>query len=263
MVRQGSGSGRNERASDDRKVALTSKAAAGSLEPALRKRRRSALQLLRRKLRRVAEAVIPEAILGRVVPLHPPSIATARWDDEHASGAWRFLHGVRELPHYSVIIGYYNFFAGNGSVLDIGCGEGLLAERLAPFGYRHYLGVDLSAAALDRAAPRADERTKFQQAKAEEFMAPEPFDAIILNEILYYCADPAALVRRCVAALNPDGVIIVSMYRGSNSSARIWRRIDGIVPIVAETRLTSDGLTWVVKVLRPAVPRTGFISPSR
>ena len=79
----------------------------------------------------------------------------ARWEREYASGRWSYLGGVDELAHYSVIVGYYAFLKPGGSVLDVGCGEGILQTRLSPHGYCRYLGIDFAAGAIHQCGREA------------------------------------------------------------------------------------------------------------
>ena len=62
--------------------------------------------------------------------------------------------GLDELARYSVIAGYLHHLRAGGSVLDVGSGEGLLADHLRPLGYSRYHGIDLSEAAIAQAAGR-------------------------------------------------------------------------------------------------------------
>lgn len=72
----------------------------------------------------------------------PPSAAT--WNAEYEAGRWTYLGQLPELARFSVLIGYH--FKPGGSILDIGCGEGVLYERMQAHGYSRYVGVDLSRA---------------------------------------------------------------------------------------------------------------------
>src|SRR2546423_12002448 len=106
------------------------------------------------------------------------------------------MRRLDELARYAVIAGYLRHLKPGGSVLDVGCGEGLLADHLRPFGYARYLGVDLSETAVRQAAGRVDERTAFTAADAESYVPAGRWDAIVLNESVYYFRDPLGTVRR-------------------------------------------------------------------
>lgn len=111
----------------------------------------------------------------------PPEV----WDAQYDRGQWDYMRGHEELARYSILVGYVQHFAPGGAVLDVGCGEGILQERLRPYGYAKYVGLDLSVAAIKQAAHYEDEKTVFLVQDASAYLPSEAFDAIIFNESLY------------------------------------------------------------------------------
>jgi 2-polyprenyl-3-methyl-5-hydroxy-6-metoxy-1,4-benzoquinol methylase len=203
-------------------------------------------RLLRHRLR----AIIPEAVRARIRPYRKPEISQEQWEQEYRDGCWSHLQQARELAHYSVITGYYTHYRSGGSLLDVGCGEGVLQRRLYPLGYSRYLGIDKSQEAIARAQTRRDARTEFRCADAETYSPQDRFDVIIFNEVLYYLKDPVDVVRRVARALNPDGIAIISMLRWT-SSRRIWRSLDRAVQIEDGVTVTHHQVgSWDVKVIR-------------
>jgi 2-polyprenyl-3-methyl-5-hydroxy-6-metoxy-1,4-benzoquinol methylase len=179
----------------------------------------------------------------------------ARWEREYASGRWSYLGGIDELAHYSVIVGYYAFLKPGGSVLDVGCGEGILQTRLSPHGYGRYLGIDFAAGAIDQLAERRDLATEFQVADAASFTTSQKFDAIIFNESLYYFRDPVSIVERYLDFLARDGIIIVSMEVARNRVA-IWNEIGTVLKAIDETTVFNGaGLGWTIKALARRTPQ--------
>ena len=71
------------------------------------------------------------------------------WDEEYRAGRWSFLRDLPESGRYGIIGMWLSLTETLDSVLDIGCGEGLLYERLQPMGIKRYVGVDLAPAALN------------------------------------------------------------------------------------------------------------------
>lgn len=202
-------------------------------------------------LRLGLRSVIPEAIRARIRPYRKPDIPQNQWEQEYRDGSWSHLQNARELAHYSVIIGYCMHYRPGGSLLDVGCGEGVLQRRLRALGYSHYLGIDRSEEAIARAQVEQDARTEFRCADAEAYKPQDTFDVIIFNEVLYYLKDPVDVVRRVARALNPDGIAIISMLRWT-SSRRIWRSLERSMPIEDGVTVTHCGVgSWDVKVIRP------------
>jgi SAM-dependent methyltransferase len=172
------------------------------------------------------------------------------WEAQYGSGGWEFMRRLDELARYSVIAGYLHHLKPGGCVLDVGSGEGLLADHLRPFGYARYLGVDLSEAAVRQAAGRTDAQTSFIAADAESYTPPERWDAIVFNECVYYFRDPIGTVGRYEAFLEDGGLFLVSTFRSRRADI-IARRLRDRYRLLEETAITNRKGTWVVRVLRP------------
>ncbi len=96
------------------------------------------------------------------------------------------------------------------SVLDIGCGGGLLAEPIARMG-ADVLGIDASERNVKTAAAHAAETgavLTYRFATAEALAAePRRFDAVLAMEVLEHVADVDLFLASCAALLNPGGVL--------------------------------------------------------
>ena len=169
------------------------------------------------------------------------------WDEEYRRGRWTFLRMSAERPRYSVIVGLLAD-SPSPSVLDVGCGEGVLYQQFRPYGCSRYLGLDLSHEAIDRATAGAGPDATFVQADAGTFQADGPFDAIVFNEMLYYLPEPLQAVRRYACALAPGGRIIVSMWLGSPRAVGILRQLREALPFVDETLVGHLGHQWKLTV---------------
>ena len=73
------------------------------------------------------------------------------WNKEFASGRWACLDSMSD----DCVIPYLNTHARGGSILDIGCGPGAIGEAIDPIAYRHYLGVDISDVAIEKARDKS------------------------------------------------------------------------------------------------------------
>ncbi len=175
------------------------------------------------------------------------------WEAQYGSGGWDFMRRLDELARYSVIAGFLHHLKPGGSVLDVGSGEGLLADHLRPLGYARYLGVDLSETAVRQAAGRADAKTSFVAADAETYAPPQRWDAIVFNECVYYFNDPLDTVRRYESFLEEGGVFLVSTFRSRRADV-IVRRLLARYRLLQETAVSNRKGTWVVRVLTPPPP---------
>lgn len=104
-----------------------------------------------------------------------------------------------------------------GHVLDVGCGHGVLSNRIAlDHPGRTIRGVDIDDAKVAiarRAAGRlhVDDRTSFDVVDAS--WAPEPcsVDAVVCTDVLYLMGQRhgAAMVRALAAAVAPGGTMVI------------------------------------------------------
>jgi trans-aconitate 2-methyltransferase len=101
--------------------------------------------------------------------------------------------------------------AAGGRVVDLGCGAGELTERLhRQLGARETLGLDSSAAMLERARAREGSGLRFEGGTIEAFELAG-WDVVFSNAALHWVADHEALLARLAAALRPRGQLAVQM----------------------------------------------------
>jgi 2-polyprenyl-3-methyl-5-hydroxy-6-metoxy-1,4-benzoquinol methylase len=193
----------------------------------------------------------PRIMVGGGIPK-----SESRWENQYGSGHWNYLTGIDQLARYSVIAGYCMFLKPRGRILDVGCGEAVLLDRLGKDAYSEFVGIDISDVALSRARARARARTMFLKEKAEY---PSPaltgkFDAIIFNEVLYYCANPLEVVEKYERFLNDRGIFIVSMHRQIKHFF-IWKRLKNIYPILEEVVIQHRTTSCRIRVMGGAAIR--------
>lgn len=208
-------------------------------------------------------------VLSRLLPPRqtaPPD--RDRWNDEYQNSGWDWLSDVGQTPHNYVIAGYCIRLRPRPAILDVGCGEGVLHGILGRLGYQRYVGIDLSAAAIERVASKSDDSTRFLVSEAESFTTNERFDIVVLNEVLYYFADPMQVLSHLSMHLAPEGLFVVSMcqagVRDALSKQRIWRGIDRGHRLVTELSLEDgSGLPRIIKVIQPCAPTGAACVPPR
>jgi 2-polyprenyl-3-methyl-5-hydroxy-6-metoxy-1,4-benzoquinol methylase len=114
-----------------------------------------------------------------------------------------FFEPPRQSRRAAHGLGYCQYLSPD-TILDVGCGEGLLADKLTVLPYRQFVGVDISSTAITNAQRLlGDARTAFVAADAHDFVPETPFDIIIFNQCLYYMPDPVGMIRRYAAFLKP------------------------------------------------------------
>lgn len=172
------------------------------------------------------------------------------WETQYGRGDWDFLENPDELARYAVIAALVRRLAPGGRVLDVGSGDGVLLDELSVGGYREYVGIDLSETAVERGRARNAPNARFVAANAETWRpeADDPgFDAVILNECVYYFEAPEQTVRSYLDLLTPDGVLIVSMFHSPRTAA-LRRTLSRFAPPREEIELRHRKGAWTISV---------------
>jgi len=100
------------------------------------------------------------------------------------------------------------------TVLDVGCGGGLLSEAMAKEG-ADVTAIDLAPDLVKVARLHGLEsgvKVDYRVQAVEDLAAERPgaFDAVTCMEMLEHVPDPAAILRACAALLRPGGRLFVS-----------------------------------------------------
>ncbi len=100
------------------------------------------------------------------------------------------------------------------TVLDVGCGGGILSEGMAGLGAKT-MGIDLADKSLQVAklhllesGKQVEYRKVAVEALAEE--RPASFDVVVCMEMLEHVPDPASIVAACVKLAKPGGHVFFS-----------------------------------------------------
>lgn len=91
-------------------------------------------------------------------------------------------------------------------VLDLGCGNGALTEKLAQAGAA-VLGMDASGEML-ALARREHPQIPFLLGDAQTFQLEQPVDAVFSNAVFHWIDDQDALLSHIAAALVPGGQLV-------------------------------------------------------
>ena len=69
-------------------------------------------------------------LIARLRPYQPMIRSREHLDGQYKNGTWDYLWSIGELARFSVVAGYCRFLRPGGAILEIGCGEGVLQDRL-------------------------------------------------------------------------------------------------------------------------------------
>ena len=100
-----------------------------------------------------------------------------------------------------------------GSILDLGCNNGILSLEYAYWG-RRVIGVDLSQKAVDFCnnflSKHNLENSAYCQRSIEEFKSTEKFDNIFLCEVIEHVENPKKVLKVAEEHLNDNGIIFIT-----------------------------------------------------
>ena len=168
------------------------------------------------------------------------------WDTE---GEFRPLHQINPLR--LDWIDAQARLAGK-TVLDVGCGGGILAEAMARRGV-DVLGIDLSIKPLRVAQLHAMEsgidHLHYREVAVETLAAELAghFDAVTCMEMLEHVPDPASVVRACAALVKPGGWVFFSTL---NRNAKSW--LMAVVGAEYVLKLLPRGTHEYQRFIRPS-----------
>ena len=169
-----------------------------------------------------------------------------RWWDKNSE--FKPLHEINPL-RMEWIDGHVDL-AGK-TVLDIGCGGGILAETMAEHGAT-VTGIDLSEKALGVARLHLLEsgnQVDYQYRSAEELAKSSAtrFDIVTCMEMLEHVPEPASVVAACAVLVKPGGHVFFSTI---NRNAKAY----ALAVIGAEfiLKMLPRGTHEYAKFIKPA-----------
>lgn len=198
----------------------------------------------------------------RGLNLDPTEIAkfeelASRWWDR--SSEFKPLHDINPLR--VDFIDRIGSLAGK-TVLDVGCGGGILSESMAQRGAQ-VTGIDMGEAPLKVAKLHGLEsgvHINYRQITVEDLAdeQPESFDLITCMEMLEHVPDPASVVAACERLLKPGGHLFLSTLNRNPKSY-----LFAILGAERVLKLVPTGTHDFNKFIRPAelgswVRRTGL-----
>ncbi len=169
-----------------------------------------------------------------------------RWWDPHSE--FKPLHEINPLR-----LGYIDKIASleGKTVLDVGCGGGILSESMAGKG-AHVTGIDMGEAPLQVARLHLLEsghEVNYERIPVERLAQerPEAFDTVTCMEMLEHVPDPASVVNACAQLVKPGGYVFFSTLNRNPKSFLL-----AIVGAEYLLRLLPKGTHDFSKFIRPS-----------
>lgn len=135
-----------------------------------------------------------------------------------------------------------------GDVLDIACGDGVLAEMMAGHA-RSITGVDISPTliAAARARLKGEQHVRLLEADMHKLpLEPARFDHVFLMHALAYARHPQDVLREAARMLRPRGRLVISALNAHTHKATMqaYDHVNlGITPAALRKLLEQTGLT--------------------
>ena len=136
------------------------------------------------------------------------AIASRWWDP---TSEFRPLHEINPLR-----LDYVDQRAAlqGKTVLDVGCGGGILAESMAARGAK-VTGIDLGGANIEVARLHLLEsglEVDYREVAVEQLASESPasFDVVTCMEMLEHVPDPASVIAACGRLVRPGGLVFLS-----------------------------------------------------
>lgn len=146
-----------------------------------------------------------------------------------------------------------------GKIIDLGCGQGIIASYISQTISRHVIGIDTD----DSRLPESNQKNLVFLKKDLRKISLSKINAAVLSDVLHHLkpGEQKVLIKKVYLALNPNGVLIVKEIDTAefirSSLSRFWDfvfypkdRIYFNSAAKLKTLLTKTGFSQV-KILRP------------
>lgn len=165
-------------------------------------------------------------------------LGTANWDTftrhynervptiEEEFDLWGQYHQHRHEMRYDLVADAVRKHTPQaGTVLDLGCGSALVADRIQDLQV-HYVGTDFGAHQISYPAKKYRDldtalTTAFTRAQGEQLpFADASFDTVVMSEVIEHLMQPELAVWEIARVLRPGGVFVMTTNNASEVPLR-------------------------------------------
>jgi 2-polyprenyl-6-hydroxyphenyl methylase/3-demethylubiquinone-9 3-methyltransferase len=165
---------------------------------------------------------VPPGDLDRTQPIDPAltTIDNTFYDQAEYADEWWSLNGWAgalhrmndaRVPYFHMAFADSPWKPEEMTILDIGCGGGLVSEALARLGYKKVVGLDMShrSIGIARAHAKQSNLRNIEFVVGSALQLPfenETFHGIVMSDVLEHIHDLPTLVKEIERVLKPGGV---------------------------------------------------------
>jgi ubiquinone/menaquinone biosynthesis C-methylase UbiE len=171
------------------------------------------------------------------------------------------LQWVAYKPNHDAVVSELRR-AGVRRVLDVGCGTGILTERIwRDLRPEVIYGCDPSPGMLEQARERSRD-VRWLGGSAEQVpLADATVDAVVTTEAFQFFDQPAAL-DEFARLLEPGGIVVIAMLTPPTAAAGVLTRlVPARWPTRGQLRAMLGEAGFEVRRQRPVRPLLGPLSP--
>jgi SAM-dependent methyltransferase len=139
---------------------------------------------------------------------------------------WGPFHQHRHEMRYDLLAeAVREFLPPGGRVLDVGCGAGLVADRILQLP-GHYIGFDFGGPHVEYAQKKfsvVDEQMKVSILRADGELLPfadDSMDVVVMTEVIEHLLRPERAVWEVARVLKPGGVFLMTTNNASEVPLR-------------------------------------------
>jgi SAM-dependent methyltransferase len=167
----------------------------------------------------------------------------ALWDKEFSQGRWDMTLNTSG----DLIYDYLKKYCRRGSLLDLGCGSGNTGCELDEGDYRQYVGIDISAVAIQNAKQRAEAcgrsgKNFYEQGDIVAYVPKRRYDVILFRESIYYI--PFQRIKNVLVRysefLEPGGVFIIR-WHDPKQGEEILRKVEEGFVVLERSSVSVPG----------------------
>lgn len=164
------------------------------------------------------------------------------WNARYRVGNWKVPETNRRQAE--IVIGWLERMGRKDlKILEVGCGSGWMASRMAEFG--HVTGIDIS----DEIVGKNADRTKDVEFIAGDFLVLDVpqghFDVVVTLEVVAHVTDQEAFIEKIARVLRPGGHY--AMASQNRIALSRWTNVQPIAPGQIRKWLTPKELKALLR----------------